>query len=294
MKIRAIAARFSATVSTYSSLQNVKNETNRNYIAWHISSIHTELMKRGTDNNPLNLRGRGVNLTSLRRCRASFSQDLLSSLEGRYRKTSVPRTRHVTFSRSLSDLAGARGRVEGPTPHLYRFYLQPQEQPRAPVYSDRIFYTWPILGKRQSTSEEDGRKRDQRTTPRQAAALKEMFSKKPMPSDAEYADLAAQVEMSEKRVRNWFQNRRCKIRRLKNEKETDQLNERSRALSEHHPNPFAHFIRPITETPQRESIVTDTPSETRNPKMNLEYVLDRKDSVQCTYDFPIHKNKMHF
>ncbi|PRP85790.1 hypothetical protein PROFUN_05982 [Planoprotostelium fungivorum] len=77
---------------------------------------------------------------------------------------------------------------------------------------------WRYLRKRKSMVD-DGRLHEYRTTPQQAAVLKELFSRNPTPDRRELKSAADMVDMPEQRVRTWYRNRRSKESRRRREEE---------------------------------------------------------------------------
>lgn len=93
------------------------------------------------------------------------------------------------------------------------------------------------------------RRKRRRTTPRELAILHEQFDKGSTPNRARRIEIAKKVDMTEKAVQIWFQNRRQTIRR------------QSTAEREvHHIEPiYSNHNTPVYSTPLHRAIISETP-----------------------------------
>jgi len=60
-------------------------------------------------------------------------------------------------------------------------------------------------------------KKRQRTTPEQLRILEEVYTKEKMPNQSLRENLGKQLGMTSRRVQIWFQNKRAKEKRMKND-----------------------------------------------------------------------------
>jgi len=78
----------------------------------------------------------------------------------------------------------------------------------APVHKNKIDEYYPIGSKI---------KKRQRTTPEQLRILEEVYTKEKMPNQSLRENLGKQLGMTSRRVQIWFQNKRAKEKRMKND-----------------------------------------------------------------------------